>query len=65
MVELEESLMVGKFKSFAAFASNIPRGMLSFRQKAVLFTPKSGDGQPEKPRCGIPPGPGARKRYAA
>ena len=35
------------------------------RQKAVLFTPKRGDGQPEKPRCDIPPGPGARKGYAA
>ena len=26
---------------------------------------KSDDGQLEKPRCDIPPGPGARKRYAA
>ena len=67
--KLDAALMVGKFKSFAAFASERPgdiqRGMLSFRQKAVLVTPKSGDGQPEKPRCDIPPGPGARKRYDA
>ena len=49
--------MVGKFKSFAAFGSerpgDIPRGVLSSRQKAVLVTLKSGDGQPEKPRCDI------------
>ena len=49
--------MIGKFKSFAAFGSerpeDIPRGVLLFRQNAVLFTPKSGDGQPEKPRCDI------------
>ena len=61
--------MVGKFKSFAAFESerpgDTPRGVLSFRQKAVLVTPKSGDGQPEKSRYDIPPGTGARKRYDA
>ena len=61
--------MFGKFQSFAAFGSerpeDIPRGVLSFRQKAVLVTPKSGDGQSEKPRCDVPPGPGARKRYDA
>ena len=49
--------MVGKFKRFAAFGSersgDIPQGVLSFRQKAVLFTAKSGDGQPKKPRCDI------------
>ena len=61
--------MVGKFKRFAAFGSerpgDIPRGVLSFRQKTVLVTPKSGDGQSEKPRCDIPPGPGSGKRYDA
>ena len=61
--------MVDKFKGFAEFGSerpgDIPQGVLSFYQKVVLFTPKSGDDQPEKPRCDIPPGPGARKRYAA
>ena len=61
--------MVGKFKSFAGFGSertgDIPQWVLSFRQKAVLFTPKSDDGQPEKPQCDIALGPGARKRYAA
>ena len=60
--------MVGKFKSFAAFGSerpgDIPLVVLSFRQKAVLFTSESGDGQPEKPRCDIPPSLGARKWYA-
>ena len=59
--------MVGKFKSFAAFGSERPgdilRGMLSYRKKAVWVTPKRGDGQPEKPRCDIQPGPGARKWY--
>ena len=59
--------MVGKLKHFAVFGSerfgDIPRGVLSFRQKAVLVTPKVGDGQPEKPRYDTPLGPGARKRY--
>ena len=61
--------MVGKFKRFAAFGSEwpekIPRGVLSFRQKAVLVTPKSGDSQPKKHRCDIPPDPGARQRNDA
>ena len=65
----DAALMVAKFKRFAAFGSerpgDIPWGVLSFHQKAVLVTPKSGDGQPEKPRCDIPSDSGARKRYAA
>ena len=56
-----------QFKSFEGFMSevpgNIPLEVLRFRQKAVLLRPKSDNGQPKKPRCDIPPGPGARKRY--
>ena len=61
--------MVGMFKRFATFGSerpgDIPLGVLSFPPESGIVHAKSGDGQPEKPRCDILPGTGARKRYVA
>ena len=60
------NLVVGKGESFKHVVTNglknDPERVLSSRQKALKITPKSGDGQTEKPKCDIPPHSGAKTR---
>ena len=60
--------MVGKFKSSRLLGLNrlrISRGGCSHLPESGIGHAESGDGQPDKPPCDIPPGLGARKRYDA
>ena len=52
-------LVVGKGKSFKHVVTNglknVPERVLFIAPESVKITPKSGDGQTEKPKCDIPP----------
>ena len=65
--KIDVALVVGKGESIRHFLANdlenIPERVLSKRQKSLKLTPKSGDGQTEKPKCDRPPYLGAKNRY--